>query len=79
MSQYFMLIMLMIRSKRLDNLVMIEQLQGVPRILRQDQVGLFKHVKRPETDVLEISDWRWNEVEHLSECESMGVGSDGSD
>ena len=72
MSQYFMLIMLMIRRKRLDDLVMIQQLQGVPRIFRQDQVDLFQHLKCPEADVLQIADGRRNEVEHIGECGEYG-------
>jgi hypothetical protein len=57
-----MFIVLMIRGKGLDDLVMIQELQRVPGILCQDQVGFFEHVQRPEANVLEVADGRRNEV-----------------
>ena len=51
-----MLIMLMIGCERFNDLEMIQQLQRIPRILRKDQVGFFKHVERPEADILQVAD-----------------------
>ena len=57
--------MLMIRREWFDNLVMIQQLQGVPGIFCQNQVSFFKHFERPESNVLQIADGRRNEVEQI--------------
>jgi hypothetical protein len=54
--QHFMFIMLVIRRQGLDDLVMIQELEGSARIFRQDQVGLFQGIQCPETDILQIAD-----------------------
>src|SRR6185437_7075122 len=63
MMQDPMLIMLMIRRKGLDDLVMIQQPGRVTRILGQDHIDLLQHFQRPERNVLQIANGRRNKIE----------------
>ena len=63
MMQDPMLIVLMIRRERLDDLVMIQQPGRIPGILRQDQINLFQHLQRSERNVLQIANGGRNKVE----------------
>ena len=58
-----MFIMLMIRRERFDDLVMIQQPAGIPGIFRKDHIDTFQHLQRPERNILQIPNGRWNEIE----------------
>ena len=73
MTQYFMLIVLVVRREWFDNLIMIEQFQRVPGIFCQYQVGLLQYFERPECDVLQVAYGRRDEIKH-----SMKVWKSGS-
>ena len=66
---FFIFIMFMIASHRRLDVEMIEQLDTVSRVLRRDQIYLSKQPHRPVGHILQIADWRCNQIQcscHLS-------------
>ena len=66
-----MFIVLMIRSKRFDDLLVVQQFDRGAGIFRQNQVSFFKNLQRPEADVLEITYGGRDEVKHWEECANV--------
>ena len=63
MVQDLVFIVLMIRRKRFDDLIMIQQPGGIPGILRQDQIHLLQHLQSSERNILQITNGRRNNIE----------------
>src|SRR3989338_5817874 len=54
------LVMVVQTHQRFANLIALQQLAGLPRILARDQIGGLECFNRPKANVLEISDRRGN-------------------
>jgi hypothetical protein len=57
------LVVLVIGQARCADLVAIEQALYMARVLGRDQANLAQHPQRPQGDILEVADWRTDEVE----------------
>jgi hypothetical protein len=60
MMQHPVLIMLVIRRKRFDDLVMVEQPGRHPGIFRQDHIDLLQYLQSPDRNILQITNGRRN-------------------
>ena len=58
--------MLMIRSKWLEDLIMVQQFQRISGILCKNEIGFFEHFQSAEGNILQVADGGRNNVQQMS-------------
>lgn len=64
MLQNFVLVVLVVRRKRLIDLVMIEQNGGSAGVFAQHYISRLDDLNGPEGYIGQVADGGWNNVEH---------------